>query len=80
MLETLDFTIRIGSTPTIYISICLSTLPTQHTHTHTLYIYILRFDFLAGGPVFSIYDLSNLFACGLTQNKKNLYILILLYF
>ena len=31
MLETLDYTIRIGSTPTFYISICISTLPTQHT-------------------------------------------------
>ena len=31
MLETLDHTIRIGSTPTFYISICISTLPTQHT-------------------------------------------------
>ena len=30
-LETLDFTLRIGSTPTFYISICISTLPTQHT-------------------------------------------------
>ena len=25
------YTIRIGSTPTFYISICISTLPTQHT-------------------------------------------------
>ena len=32
MLETLDYTIRIGSTTTfLYISICISTLPTQHT-------------------------------------------------
>ena len=30
-LETLDFTIRIGSTPTFYISACIWTLPTQHT-------------------------------------------------
>ena len=29
--ETLDFTFYIGSTPTFYISICISTLPTQHT-------------------------------------------------
>ena len=31
MLETLDYTIRIDSTLTFYISICISTLPTQHT-------------------------------------------------
>ena len=31
MLKTLDFTIRIGSTSTFSISICISTLPTQHT-------------------------------------------------
>ena len=31
-LETLDYTIRIGNTTTfLYISICVSTLPTQHT-------------------------------------------------
>ena len=29
-LEKLDFTLNIGST-TFYISICVSTLPTQHT-------------------------------------------------
>ena len=32
MLEALDHTIHIGSTPTfLYLSICISTLPTQHT-------------------------------------------------
>ena len=31
MLEMLDYTIRIGSTPTIFISICISILPMQHT-------------------------------------------------
>ena len=31
MLKTLDFAFYIGSTPTFYISICISTLPTQHT-------------------------------------------------
>ena len=54
MLETLDYTIRIGSTPnflyfdlylysayaahyvSFYISICISTLPTQHTTFITL--------------------------------------------
>ena len=40
-LETLDFTNRIGSTTTFYISICISTLPTQHTAFILLLIYIL---------------------------------------
>ena len=32
MLETLNFTIRIGSTPTfLYFGLYISTLPTQHT-------------------------------------------------
>ena len=32
MLETLDHTIRIGSTPTfLYFDLYLNTLPTQHT-------------------------------------------------
>ena len=30
-LERLDFTIRIGSTQPFYISICIYTLPMQHT-------------------------------------------------
>ena len=31
MLETLDYTTRIGSTPTLFFDLCLYTLPTQHT-------------------------------------------------
>ena len=42
-LETLDYTIRIGSTPTFLYSIRISTLPTQHT----MLIYSLIFF----GPV-----------------------------
>ena len=41
MLETLDYTIRIGSTPTFFISICISTLPTQYTSDTTIFGYSL---------------------------------------
>ena len=41
MLETLNYTIRIGSIHRpFYISICISTLPTQHTIFIYNYIYI----------------------------------------
>ena len=35
------YTIRIGSTPTFYISICISTLPTQHTTFSSVYIQVV---------------------------------------
>ena len=34
MLETLDYTICIGSTSTFYISICICILPTQHIYVY----------------------------------------------
>ena len=48
MLETLDYTIRIGSTPTFYISICISTLPTQHTtFIQDIHVYMINYSMLA---------------------------------
>ena len=47
MLETLDYTIRIGSTQTFYISICISTLPTQDTTFIIVFILIAKFNFLS---------------------------------
>ena len=40
----LDFAVYIGSTPTLYISICILTLPTQHTTFRTLHDAIDRLD------------------------------------
>ena len=46
MLETLDYTIRIGSIHRpFYISICISTLPTQHTMFIYIYIPVLYCTF-----------------------------------
>ena len=47
-LETLDFTIRVGSTPTIsiHISICISTLLTQHTTFILLSFMLLLYTIL----------------------------------
>ena len=40
MLETLDYTIRIGSTPTfLYFDLYISTLPTQHTTFISTFMY-----------------------------------------
>ena len=55
MLETLDHTIRIGSTRPFCISICISTLPTQHT------MYIVKF-FLEEKPSLKMLDIYILYS------------------
>ena len=46
MLEVLDYTIRIGSTPTILYFDLYLTLPTQHTMFISLWLtdWVLKFD------------------------------------
>ena len=46
-----DFTFHIGSTPTFYISICLSTLPTKHQRTQYFFLSMRkRFPRYSFGP------------------------------
>ena len=80
-LETLDFTIHIGNTPTFYISICISTLPTQHT-MFILLIKLLYFKVpvammrsLPDRRVFKRSDLnaSLVCLCGTKHAKYNIY-------
>ena len=51
MLKTLDYTIRIGSTTTIYISISISTLPTQHTTFKTTMVVVAPASTIMGFSV-----------------------------
>ena len=40
MLETLEYTIRIGSSPTFLYFDFISTLPTQHATFNTVYLHV----------------------------------------